>query len=687
MDSGGIQTTKATYYMFKFKKINHKLVFSFLSLSLLPLVIFAFFSINMAKNTIEQQAFNQLESVRTIKKSQIENYIRSLKSSLLVLTSSPTTAIALKEFTTATSTGGVTSSRWQQLEQQYGSHFQNINKLNAWYDLFLIDLSGNIVFSAAKESDLGMSITDSALAKSSIGEAFKKAQNSNNILSISDFKPYPPSNNEPAAFMMTKLKDENGVTSGYVALQFPINKVNEIMQQRDGMGETGETYLVGQDKRMRSDSFLDPKGHSILASFAGTIANNGVDTEAVTDAFNNIQTSKIIIDYNGNPVLSSFTTLELDNFKWALIAEIDEAEAFATANSLIRISTITVVIASIIIAFIGLFIAKNISSPIVQAVNVAQHVSAGDLTQNVIVDQNDELGLLQQAMHDMIDKLKGMIEHISASAEQQATASQELSSITAHTNNNVTQQHQATDQVATAINEMSASIDEVTGRTSEASHAADESKRLVHKSSSAVNETIEQIRKLSEGILDSKAMIDEVQEGTTNIVNILVVIKGIADQTNLLALNAAIEAARAGEQGRGFAVVADEVRTLAQNTQNSTIEIENMIQSLESKVIKATDSMNMGSEQAKDIVERTHEVTRSLTEVEASVSLISDMNIQISTATQQQSEVARDISQQAVQISDISVETGDSAKEISAASDELANLAADLSDQVKTFKV
>ena len=681
------QTTKATYYMFKFKKINHKLVFSFLSLSLLPLVIFAFFSINMAKSTIEQQAFNQLESVRTIKKSQIENYIRSLKSSLLVLTHAPTTAIALKEFTTATLTSGVTSSRWQQLEQQYGSHFQNINKLNAWYDLFLIDLSGNIVFSAAKESDLGMSITDSTLAKSSIGEAFKKAQNSNNILSISDFKPYPPSNNEPAAFMMTKLKDENGVTSGYVALQFPINKVNEIMQQRDGMGETGETYLVGQDKRMRSDSFLDPKGHSILASFAGTIANNGVDTEAVTDAFNNIQTSKIIIDYNGNPVLSSFTTLELDDFKWALIAEIDEAEAFATANSLIRISTITVVIASIIIAFIGLFIAKNISTPIVQAVNVAQHVSAGDLTQNVIVDQNDELGLLQQAMHDMIDKLKGMIEHISASAEQQATASQELSSITAHTNNNVTQQHQATDQVATAINEMSASIDEVTGRTSEASHAADESKRLVHKSSSAVNETIEQIRKLSEGILDSKAMIDEVQEGTTNIVNILVVIKGIADQTNLLALNAAIEAARAGEQGRGFAVVADEVRTLAQNTQNSTIEIENMIQSLESKVIKATDSMNMGSEQAKNIVERTHEVTRSLTEVEASVSLISDMNIQISTATQQQSEVARDISQQAVQISDISVETGDSAKEISAASDELANLAADLSDQVKTFKV
>lgn len=673
--------------MFKFKKINHKLIVSYLALSLIPLIVFAMFSINMAKDTIQNQAFNQLESIRAIKKSQLENYLTSLKSSLLVLNNDPNTVTALAGFTSALS-GGINSGEWLSLENKFGEHFKKTNKINAWYDLFLIDMAGNIVFTAAKESDLAMNIPNSSLSKSSIGDVFAKAKQSQfGEISISDFMPYPPSNNEPAAFMMSKVMNADMVHIGYIALQFPINKVNEIMQQRDGMGATGETYLVGQDKRMRSDSFLDPSGHSILASFAGTIAENGVDTEAVNDALRGESASKIIIDYNGNPVLSSFDTIELGDFKWVLIAEIDEAEAFDTSNTLTQISTIIIIIASFIIILVGWYIAKNISSPIEEAVKAVQRVSSGDLTENVKVNQSDELGILQQAMHDMIAKLKNMIEHMSSSAEQQAAASQELSSITAHTQQNVSHQHQATDQVATAINEMSASIDEVTNRTSEASAAADSSMHLVGTSASTVNETIEQIHRLSDRILSSKSMIDEVQEGTTNIVNILVVIKGIADQTNLLALNAAIEAARAGEQGRGFAVVADEVRTLAQNTQNSTVEIEHMIQSLETKVAKATEAMNKGSEQAKSIVEKTHEVTESLSEVEASVSLISDMNIQISTATQQQSDVAKDITQQAVQISDISVETGDGAKEISAASDELATLAADLSDQVKAFKV
>ena len=296
------------------------------------------------------QAFNQLESIRSIKKSQLENYLVSLKSSLQILSEDPYASIAVKKFTEATESSGVDGPEWQQLEQQYAKHFGSTNEINAWYDLFLIDLEGRIVFTVAKESDLGMNVTHSKLSDTSINEAFQQAKQSDlGSIVVSDFKPYPPSNNDPAAFIMTKKSDELGNHIGYIALQFPINKVNEIMQQRDGMGETGETYLVGEDKRMRSDSFLDPTGHSIAASFAGTVEKNGVDTVAVTQAFKGESASKIIIDYNGNPVLSSYTTVDLGTFKWALIVEIDEAEAFQTANALIKISSITIIIVSLVI--------------------------------------------------------------------------------------------------------------------------------------------------------------------------------------------------------------------------------------------------------------------------------------------------------------------------------------------------
>ena len=674
--------------MLKFKKINHKLIFTFLSLSLTPLILYAIISINIANQSIQSHAFNQLESIRTIKQAQISNYLSSLKASLEVLSDDPYAANAFIAFNQAISSEGLNSEQWLIAENNYAQRFIKINKINAWYDLFFINLQGDIIFTAAKESDLGMNIVQSSLTKTSMGDAFNKAQQTNAMpVSVSDFKPYPPSNDEPAAFMMTKIINATGTHIGYLALQFPLNKVNEIMQQRDGMGKTGETYLVGEDKRMRSDSYLDPKNHSVIASFAGNIKNNGVDTEAVNAAFNGETASRIITDYNGNKVLSSFSTLDLGGFKWALIAEIDEEEAFETANTLINISTALVLTVSLLISFIGIWVAKNISGPIVEAVSAAQRVSSGDLTVKVTVNQQDELGLLQQAMQEMIAKLKNMIEHISSSADQQATASQELSSITELTNTNVSRQHQATEQVATAINEMSVSIDEVSKNTSDASDAADNSTKLVNISAVAVNETIEQIIQLSNDIAQSKTLIDDVQAGTEDIANILITIKGIADQTNLLALNAAIEAARAGEQGRGFAVVADEVRNLAQNTQNSTVEIEKMIKSLEVNVSAATNSMEAGTEQAQRIVDKTNEVTQSLTEVESSVSTISDMNIQISTATQQQSSVARDINQQVTEISNISVETGESTKEISSASDELAALAVELTDQVKAFKV
>lgn len=194
-------------------------------------------------------------------------------------------------------------------------------KGNGWYDIFLINTSGRIVYTVARESDLGM-VIPSELPDSGIEKAFRDAKRMGlDDIALSDIAPYAPSADAPAAFMMASIVDSNGKHAGYVAFQIPLDKINEIMLRRDGMGETGESYLVGRDGLMRSDSYLDPKGHSVIASFRD---NLGVDTEATREAFSGGHGSDVIIDYNGNPVLSVWDTLDLGNgVLWAMMTEID----------------------------------------------------------------------------------------------------------------------------------------------------------------------------------------------------------------------------------------------------------------------------------------------------------------------------------------------------------------------------
>jgi len=345
--------------MFKNVKLGTKILATCLVLGIAVIVLLGIPSLLMARSALSHQAFGQLEAVREIKKKQVEEYFNVLGNNIKALKNNPTTIKAIEEFETAFEAEGDKTGgpKWTATEERYGKIFKSIHDDYGYYDVFLISADGDVVYTVAKESDMGENLIKSSLKDSSLGKAFAEAENKD--VSFADFKPYAPSNGEPAAFMAGPVVNEGGVRIGAVAIQVPLSQINEIMQERVGMGKTGETYLVGPDKLMRSDSFLESLNHTVAASFANP-DKGSVDTEATKAVFAGKTGEGIIRDYNGNTVLSAYTPVKAGDTTWGLLAEIDKAEAYGTITWLMILMVGVAVVCILVAMGLGIFFARDI---------------------------------------------------------------------------------------------------------------------------------------------------------------------------------------------------------------------------------------------------------------------------------------------------------------------------------------
>ena len=678
-------------------KMKPKLMGGFLLVGIIPLLLIAIVSIGKMKQAMMEDAFAKLEAVQKIKKSQIERFFRECCSDVEVVAHG-SDAIGMfyemKMYSDSMQTGPTealnisTAEHMEICNGLYGIRLEDFMVTKDYDNLFVIDWSlGHVLYTVGRRTDLGTNLSTGPLRNSGLARLWQGVVQSEALVFM-DFQPYAPLNNRPACFLGAPILDEIGEPVAVLGLQLSLDTINDIMQERDGMGQTGETYLVGPDKRMRSDSYFDSLGHSVIASFTGPVEENGIDTEASREALSGESEQKIITSYQGRSVLSVYSPLDILETQWAVIAEIDEAEVKSPIDATVGVVLGIGIVMAVAVGSLGLWMSIRMAGPIKKAAAVAQQISQNDLSVHRLdLDANDEIGELGQSLDTMSENLSRLIGQVRETTEMVAEAAVEIHATTTQMAKGVEEQTSQTGEVATSIQQMTASILENSQNANQTAKIAEKANTKAQEGSQVMQTTQEGMDEIVVSTGRTEEIVQSLSSRADQIGDIIQVIDDIADQTNLLALNAAIEAARAGEQGRGFAVVADEVRKLAERTTKATQEIVEMIHAVQDDTKEAassTETVRSVVNQGKDKMLKTQSV---LKEIIQQVTEAMEMINQIAAATEQMGSGAEEISKNVEAISSVTRQSASGAEDISERAEQLNRQTEALQNLVLQFRL
>jgi len=563
------------------------------------------------------------------------------------------------------------------------------------YDIFLVNTAGDVVYSVFKEKDYGTNLVDGVYADTGLGEAFQKASKLGmGEVAFADFKPYEPSYNDPAIFLASPVIYK-GDFEGVVIFQLPKDKINKIMSfdgnyEKAGLGKTGKANLVCDDGCMKNDSrFMSDMDDSDVKASGTTISVLNIKSKS-TEAIKAGKTgSWIIDDYRGTSVLSSYTPINMFGQPWGMVVEIDESEVLdgvhAIRNIILGISAaILIVLLLITIFLVQTLIISKLATLQSAAYDLAK--GEGDLTQRIDVPKGDEIYEVAENINAFIEKVRTTVSEAKHSSSENTGIAKTVSDASLVIRSKTENEAQLVSEVSTQGIDLQNVLKSSIAQAKITKEDIDSAGNVLKSANEQIIDLANEVQTRAREEVELATRLEQLSSDVTQVKEVLTVISDIADQTNLLALNAAIEAARAGEHGRGFAVVADEVRKLAERTQRSLAEINASIGVIVQSVIDASEHITLNAKEIEKLSEYANsaesEINTSVESIERSITQVDEtVSGYISNSQTVESMISK-----VGQIEEISSENRKSVDEIAEASAHMSQMTVKLNDMLEEYR-